>query len=165
MNDTQVTLHDVAVRKKLTIGVVGSVEKYREAFKKAGCKVNGWASDIMEKMPIATEPQELDLAIVTVAKLGSTCLTRYYNVCCLAKERGYDRCPAEVGLALLLASTDQLTGECLTVATAASAVFDGHPYVFSITRLDGDLCLYAYLNNHDDEWSPGSVFVFVQRQQ
>jgi hypothetical protein len=164
MNDTQVAPRVASreVWETVTIGEVGSVEKYREQLKLAGCKVSYWASDIMQKTPIATEAQDLALAVVSAAELGFTDWTRYGQIVERAKERGYGLCPAEVALALLLSYTDQPMNECLAVAMEALTDSDGNPNVFFFGWHDDDRWLETNHGKPGSEWSPGDSFVFVR---
>lgn len=163
MNDARLTPHEVVVWKKLMIGVVGSVEKYREAFKTAGIRVINAVSGIVAKTPVATEPQEVDLFLVTVAELGFNNLTRYNDICRRAKERGYALCPAEVALALRLAYTEQPMGEWLVIMTEdlmGRSVYD--PHLFSVACLENGSWLEEDGSYPEGMWSPGSTLVFVR---
>lgn len=152
------------VWKTVTLGLHSSGTEYGKAMKKAGFNVSDWASDILKKTPIATEPQELDLVLVTGAQLGFTTLTLYDHICRRAKERRYDLCPAEVALALRLASTDQPVGEWFVVAMEALTDSGGYLRVFSVGRRGVGSWLDTYSGNPDDQWNPKFSFVFVQRK-
>lgn len=165
MNDALVT--SVASRevwKKLMIGPprADSVENYREHLNKAGFRVGAWAYDIREKTPIATEPQELDLVVVTPRELGFTDLTCYDEICRRAKERGYDLCPAEVALALRLSYVDQPLGERLIVAMEPLTDGEGYLRVFDVAHDGLGLWLDTDYGEPGHEWSPERRFVFVR---
>lgn len=162
MNDTQATPPDVAVWKKLAIGTVGSVRKYRKMLKTAGFRVSDWTSDVLEKTPVATEAQELDLVTITVAELGFTGWTRYDEICRRAKERRLELCPAEVGPALRLAYTDQPMGEWLVVAMDHLVGSDGRRYVFYVERDEDGSWLKTIYGNPGNQWLPEYSFAFVR---
>lgn len=162
MNDTQGA--SLVVWKTLTIGTVGSVPKYRQALESGNFHLSKRASDILKKMPVATEAQELDIVVISIAELGFTDWTRYDDICRRAKERGYERCPAEVGPALRLAYTNQPMGAWLVVAMEPMAGSDGSLDVFHVGRYGGGSWLGTDDGDPDSRWGPGGAFVFVQRK-
>lgn len=157
--------HQVASRevwKKLAIGAVGSVERYREQLEKAGFKVSYLAYNILKQTPIATEPAELDLVVVSVAELGFTGVTRYDDICRRAKEQGLMLCPAEIGPALRLSYTDQPMGEWPVVAMEHLTDSVGYPHVFFVVCDEGGRWLNTACGRPDGRWFPGFRFVFVR---
>lgn len=109
-------MNDIRVWKKLTIGVVGSVKKYREELERSGFVLPDWIDGLLKKTYVAKKRQNIDVVLVSVAELGFTEPTRYDEICRRAKEHGLALCPAEVGLALRLLYKKQPLWECLTIA-------------------------------------------------
>ena len=151
--------------KTTTIGSRSSIEEYRQALNQPGFRYDSWARDIIEKTPIATEPQEVDLVLVSVAELGFTGLTRYDIICRRAKEMGLQFCPAEVGLALRLSYTEQPMDEGLTAAMDPLADSDGRPSVCELARHDDGLWLNDAWVGPGRVWHPGSALVRVPSPQ
>lgn len=126
--------------------------------------VGDLASDILNKIDVASEPIEVDLMVLSNAELG------YPNGCTIAKsfkagkKLGLELCPAEVGPQLRLQYTDQLMGEWVLVAMDPITDSYGGLSVFSVAR-DGDGSWLVGRNGHPGRhWDGDFRWVFVRRK-
>lgn len=87
-----------------------TADDFREALKKAGCKISDWANNLLDKpaFKAATKEIEVDLYLLTTAELtgkpagGSTA-----EVFAGAARLGFEKCPPEVGPQLCIQDPDQ----------------------------------------------------------
>ena len=141
-----------------------TADEFRHAFEKDGRRISDWASDILNKITVATKETELELVITSVAELGFKKVAKYSDICDRIKELGYDLCPAEVGPQLRLQYKNQPNGEWLRVAMEPIEDSDGDLRVFHVKRDDDDLWLSTHYGNPDRVWYPEDVFVFAVRK-
>lgn len=141
----------------IELGKYKSAKAYLKALK--GFKVGTYAEQLIEKMPIATKEESIDLEVLSVADLGFTSYATGKEIFAKAKELGYELCPAEVGPALRLAYTDQPQYEYLIVAMEPIADSDGDLNVWDIAHDSDGRWLDAYYDVLEGTWDPGRRFI------
>lgn len=160
---------DPKVWKRITIGTGIDADGYRKAIKgkKVGNKnmdIGNYANDILGKTAFAvvTEEIELDLVVVSVAELGFKNGAKMKDIYDLAREKGLQLCPNQVGPELRLQYEDQPNGEWLVIGMEEPiADSDGDLRVFYVEHHDDGLWLYARFGDPGCVWDSHDRFVFV----
>ncbi len=123
-----------------------TADDFREAIKKAGGKIGGWANDILGRSAFtaATEETEVDLYLPTTAELtgkpeGGTTAEVFAGAAWL----GFKKCPPEVGPQLRIQYPDQPMDDRLLIGMEPIAGSDGDLYVFDVGRHGDDQWLSA----------------------
>lgn len=149
--------------RKLEVGLLRSVDSYRELMTEGGFKVGDYASKILNNMKLVEVLTTLDLVIVSVAELGFFEGATFAQIVERARQLGLELCPAEVGPVLRSAYKDQPRGEWLRIAMDPIADSDGFLSVFRVGR-DGDgLWLHAGWFYPQYVFGPGDRWVFVRK--
>lgn len=109
---------DVHVWKTITIGAYRDLPTLRAALREAGCGIGDDVDAMLvsHAFPLAHDPKEIDLVVLSVAQLGFPSEASRTAIFARAEELGLQLCPPEVGLLLRLQYPDQLIGEFLTIA-------------------------------------------------
>ena len=141
-----------------------TADEFRSAFVSGGCQISDWASDILNKVVVATKETELELVVASVAELGFKKGAKYSDICDQIKELGHDLCPAEVGPQLRLQYENQPNGEWLRVAMEPIEDSGGDLGVFLVRRGDDDQWLSTHYVSPGLVWIPEDVFVFAVRK-
>lgn len=153
------------VWKSITLGFHKDAAAHRAALQAGGNRVGDHASQIMEKMEVATAEIVVDLVRLTAREMGFLRGASTVEICAWAEAHGLKKCPAEVGPALRQAFADQPIGEWIHVGMEPIAVSDGRPRVFRVDRDGGARGLGASWTNPTHQWSPGLVWVFVREKK
>ena len=151
------------VWKSVQLGTHPSVDELRETLTDAGINVSNWANDILGKVEVASEPQEVNLVIATVAELGFPDGATREQIYTRALELGLELCPAEVGPALRLQYADQPEGEWLRIAMEPIAHSDGHLRVFRVAPGSDGLWLYGHNGHPGSFWDGAYRWVFCRK--
>jgi hypothetical protein len=145
--------------KTLTLGLRKSPKAYHKALESAGFRIGDYASQILNKISVATTQVEVDLVLVTVAELGFKDGARRDAIYARALELDLQLCPAEVGPALRLATKDSpwiLVG----MGPMAGSVDD--LYVFHVRTDRGARWLHSDSGLPGNFWHGDSQWVFVR---
>ena len=157
--------HDVNFQKwrTITLGRYKSASDYLSALGRAKISVSFCAKDILskQKFTVSEIETEVDVAIVTVAKLGFKNGAQYGEICARAKELGLNLCPAEVGPSLRLAFEETVIEIWRHIAMEAVIDSGGYQYVFSLGSNGYDSWLSTRYGRPDLFWDSDSRFVFV----
>lgn len=146
--------------KTVRIGTSPDEAALKRELKGAGCKVGGYASDLMTKIVIATQPQDVELVRVTGLDLGFEKAATLRDILAKGQALGLKKCVPEVGPQLRKVYEDQPQGEWLWVAMDPVTGSDGGPRVFYVYGHSGKLWLDAYYCNLDGQFDPVVMFVF-----
>ena len=150
------------VWRTITLGAHKDADGLRSALKKAGCRTNNWANDILGKITLSPEKTEIDLVVLTVAELGFPDGARYDALCTSGKELGLHLCPAEVGPKLRLEYADQPKDEWLRIAMEPITDSDGRLRIFHVVHDERARWLDSYYGNPGSVWLSSHRFVFVR---
>lgn len=126
----------------------------------AGVKIGAYAIDLMTKIAIATQPQDVELVRVTVRELGFERATTLRDILARGENVGLKKCVPEVGPQLRRAYKDQPKGEWLWVAMDPVTDSNGFPRIFNVFENGGKLWLDTNYFNLDDKFVPDDEFVF-----
>ena len=149
--------------KTIQLGAHSSADVLREALVSAGINVSNWAGDILQKVKVATKPQEVNLIIVTVAELGFPDGATRKDIYEKALELGFELCPAEVGPELRLQYADQPMYEWLRIAMEPITVSVGSLGVFRVVRDSDGLWLFRGLGHPGSFWYGDNRWVFCRK--
>ncbi len=149
--------------KTIKLGTHPSTDALRQALVDGGYRIGDWASDILKRTPIAPEPLELDLILVTVADLGFPEGATRENIYEKAAQLGLTLCPAEVGPALRLDYAAQPKGEWILVGMEPIADSRGYLEVFDVDHGDSGRWLRSDYGYPDDFWHGCYRWVFVRK--
>jgi len=141
-----------------------TLKQYQKELKDGGFIVSKWAEDLLGKIPLAKKKKTLNIVRLTVEELGFSGSATYAEICTRAKEKGYELCPAEAALALLLAMPDQTEFKWFTVAHEPVIDSDGDPNLLFVNRSDDGRWLDANYDRPDDRWRREYGFAFVVSQ-
>ena len=130
-----------------------------------GFRLGVEARDVLRRkdFPIATEPMNLDLVLVSITSLGINGMWQYSSICDRARKLGLELCPAEVGPWLRMEYREQPFGEAVVIAMEAIPNKTGDPRIFTVAhdRETGAQWLRAFSGNWDYVWRLDRQFVFV----
>jgi hypothetical protein len=137
------------VWKTITLGTcIKDADGFRRAMNDSGMRVSDWANDILGKLEfmVASEPAELNLAVVNVAELGIKDAAKLQDIYAAAKRHCLELCPNEVGPQLRLQHPNQPMGEWLIIAM--EPITDSYEYwrLFGVAH-DG---IGQWLNSYYD---------------
>lgn len=151
--------------KSVKLGTHADNKALRQAMLDAGFRISDWASDILKKTAVATEPDEANLVIVTVAELGFPSGATRDQIYDKAISMGFELCPAEVGpqLRLQYPADEQPMNEWLLVAMEPIKGSDGNLRVFSVGRHGGGAWLLSHYARPDDVWSASPRWLFRRK--
>jgi hypothetical protein len=123
------------VWKTVTLGRRISGREYRAVLDARGITVNDDADVLLDMMPIGQG--EVDLVIVTEEMLGEAARDKK-SLDQLIQDWGLEKCPAEVGPALLLAGTlDSSSDRVYRIGMDPIEDTLGHPVAFVVDSIDG----------------------------
>jgi RimJ/RimL family protein N-acetyltransferase len=160
------------------IGGMAKSELLR-ALRERGVQFNQAAEDLFDDRRFMTlgGAQVVEIASVSVAKLGYREGAIYAQVVARARESGLFECPVELGPHLRLQFPDQpdvVDGPSMThgrappgsitVASTPLDEADETPKGFYLRRTDGVSWLRGYRSSADHVWSPEDVLVFSRRR-
>lgn len=129
-----------SIWKTIKLGTHPSVDALHAAMIDADVDVRDSARDILDKVEVVTEPQEIDLIVATVAELGFPGGATHKQACEKALALGLELCPAEVGPQLRLQYPDQPI-ESVNIAMEPLTRFGSPPSVFRVWHNWDGLCL------------------------
>ncbi|OGZ73426.1 MAG: hypothetical protein A2908_04090 [Candidatus Staskawiczbacteria bacterium RIFCSPLOWO2_01_FULL_38_12b] len=140
-----------------------NADGFRCHLKKDNIRIGDYANDIIGKpvFSVATEEIELDLVVVSVAELGFPKGAGLKDIYAVAKKRGLELCPNEVGPQLRLQYKDQPKNEWLIIGMEPIAGSGGALSVFGVEHNGYGFWLNTYYGYPDDVWSEHYRFVFV----
>jgi hypothetical protein len=129
--------------RKITLGAYKGVNGYRDALDAAGIKVGDSADEILGRPAFryAGMKTEVELTLLSAAKLGVESESALSDVYKRAREIGLELCPAEVGPQLRLDYRNQPLGEALNIAMEPVATYDGQPTILSLVNFGSGLAL------------------------
>jgi hypothetical protein len=153
------TKPELKIFKTLTLGLHKSPKDYRKALESAGFRIGDYASQILNKISVAKAKTEVDLVLVTVAELGFKDGARRDAIYARAIELGLERCPAEVGPALRLATKDS---PWILVGMEPITDSDGSLSVFSVVVGSDGRWLSSGCGFPGSFWGGGGRWVFVR---
>lgn len=130
-----------------------------------GYRISNWADDILGKVGVTTEPEEIDLVIVTVAELGFPNGGTREKIYSRAESLGLMLCPAEVGpqLRLQYPADEQPLNEWLLVAMEPIKVSDGYLEVFYVARHAYGAWLGSSYDSPGHVWHASGRWVFCRK--
>lgn len=155
----------VKVWKTLKLGTgLKTADDFRKALKANGFNISDWANDLLGKPAFTAAAAETEVKLVkaTVKELTGKDQAPYWEICQRAEERGWKKCPAEVGPQLRLQYPDQQYGEWLIIAMEPISASVGDLELFCVEHDDGGRWLYSFYGNADGVWSGGGQFVFCK---
>jgi hypothetical protein len=144
-----------------------TADDFRSALKKAKCRINDRADEIMNKLVFAeslagVDPEEkYDLVLLTAAQLTGKSGGTTAEVFAGAGRLGLEKCPAWIGPKLCLGHLDLLNDEWIFVGMEPITVSDGDPGVFRVVRRrDPELWLVGDWGGPGIVWLPSDLWVF-----
>lgn len=149
--------------KTIQLGTHESVAALRQALIDADYKIGDWASDILNRITIASKPAKIELVCLTVAELGFPNRATRKQIYEKALSLGFELCPAEVGPQLRLQYTDQPLNEWLLVAMEPISDSDGSLRVFYVGHDEGGLWLLGGRADPGGFCGAGRVWVFGRK--
>lgn len=150
---------------EVTLGVYKTARAYWSALGGMPCNI-GSLYLFPGGIPLAQEKIKLSLAYVSVEDLGFKKRTPYKDICKAAQKRGYQLCPAEVGLALRLACKNQREGEWFGIGMEPDPDY-GYVYVLgceapSYSDEDLEYILSVQSTKEMPDLKPDHELVFVK---
>ena len=140
-------------------------EEYIKELMKQGNKISSYAEDMLNKMEVLKNKENVDLISFSVEQLGFPNGATLQQIYDKAKEFGLELCPPQVGPELRLNYKDQPNDEYLKIAMESISDRDGNPTVFCVGRGGSGSWLGrdvgGRLVNH---WDGGICFVFRVRK-
>lgn len=149
--------------RTINLGTYASNTELRQALTDGDYRISNWASDIVGKTPVASEPLTLDLVLVTVADLGFPQGATRQAIYEKAQTLGLHLCPAEVGPQLRLQYPDQPMDEWILVGMEPIVGSGGGPRVFGVARDSRGRWLCGSYGDPDDHWRSGNRGVFCRK--
>lgn len=150
-------------RKNIEITTTKTSEQYTKDLEKEGYLVSSWALDILNKMEVLKQNENIDLVTLSVRQLGfpnSATLQEIYD---RAKEFGLGLCPPQVGPELRLNYKNQPNNEWLTIAME-SVIGHGDWRLFRVRRGGSGSWLDTGGGGFDAYWGGNIHFVFRSRK-
>lgn len=158
----QRTFSRFRVWKTIRIGTgPQNVNYFREALKRNGNRISGWADDLLNKFTPNDSNLEVDLVNVLVANLGLKNSATLRDIYKRARELGLQLCPAEIGPQLRLQYQNQPNDEWLRIGMEPIADSDGYSRIFLVGHGGDDLGLDTLSFNPKCVWSHDGRWVFV----
>jgi hypothetical protein len=155
---------DLPVWKTIKLGTgFKTADDFRAALRN-DYLIDDVANDIIGKPAfVASESEmEVELVILTPAKLGLEDGATRKDIYDRALECGVTLCPSEVSPQLCLQYKDQPKGECLVIASEPIIDSDGDPAVFYMLRARHGRWLHASHGGSDIRWNSDDLFVFTK---
>ncbi|HSX42367.1 MAG TPA: hypothetical protein VLE93_03385 [Candidatus Saccharimonadales bacterium] len=149
-------------RSELTIGGK-TVDQLKAEMAEKQINTSSWAEDMLAKMPVLPNPEQITLIRLKVGDLGLTGQPTTDEIYARAAELGLELCPAEVGPHQRLKDTEQPLGDWYRVAMKQIADRFGSPDVFRLERNDHGLWLSDSIAEPDRRWDLDDQFVFGLR--
>jgi hypothetical protein len=160
------TLAPVVLKSWRTIrlGVYKTAEAYIAALEAKGFKIGTYARQILAKISIAQQEEDLELFLGSARDFGCTYSTARQKLFDRAALHGYYPCPAETGPAARLGYEDQPKGEYRVVAM--EPITDSGDYLrLFVFKHDGhEVWLGTNYGRPDSEWDPDDVWVWCRRK-
>lgn len=152
--------------ERVTLELGGKTpEEYEDELESEGHRLNQRSKDILKKMPVSKETQEIELVRLKVRDLfGDQNMHEYQDIQKRAKGLGLDLAPAESGPALRLKMKDQPMGDWVLIGMEAITGRDGYPDVFDVYRREDGSWLGNGSGNPDSRWDPEDSFAFAARK-
>ena len=149
--------------RKITLGAHNGVNGYRNALDAAGIKVGDSADEILGRpaFRFAGMTTEVELVLLSAAKLGVESESSLSDVYSRAKRIGLELCPAEVGPQLRLDYRNQPLGEALNIAMEPVATYDGQPTILSLVNFGSGLALIGGNGRSDFKVPRTLLYVFA----
>jgi hypothetical protein len=149
--------------RKITLGAYKGVNGYRNALDAAGIKIGDSADEILGRPAFryAGMKTEVELTLITAAKLGVESESALSDVYSRAKRIGLELCPAEVGPQLRLDYRNQPLGEALNIAMEPVATYDGQPTILSLVNFGSGLALIGGNGRPDFKVPRTLLYVFA----
>ncbi len=159
---------DLPTWKTLRLGVLKTVEEYRQAMKANGFKIGEYADDILGKPDFTISSEEMDIELVrlSVADLGFKKVAMLSDIYVNASKLGLDPCPNEVGPALRLVYKDQPKGKCKWIVVAMKSISDSDCdlRVFRVVHDDYGRWLSTCCGDAGIFYEADCLFVFARRK-
>jgi hypothetical protein len=159
------TIADIPIWKRITLGTYKGPKAVREAFDAARMNIGGSADEILGRpaFPFSKSETELDLVVVTAAKLGfKEARIRVADIYQRAMQVGLELCPAEVGPQLRLQYVNQPIGEFLHIAMQPIATYHGDLVDLTVGNGGAGLLLIGGDGRPDLVLHSAVKFVFVR---
>jgi len=153
------------VWKTIRIGTHPDNSALRQALLDTDYRISNWADDILGKVEVTTDPEEIELVVVTVAELGFRNGATRQQIYDKAESLDLMLCPADVGpqLRLQYPADEQPMNEWLLVAMEPISDSDGSLGVFSVERYDDGAWLYSYYDGPVSVWDAGVRWLFRRK--
>ncbi len=148
----------------ITLGFHKTVEAYTATLELASLQVRVYARQMLAKTPISQTKITLDLVALTTKVLTGKDSATITEVFAGAERFGFDKCPAEVGLACRLADNDQPKGEGYLIGMEPIADASGDPSVFLVEDDDDSWYLDSNEANPDSVYAGDVRWVFCRRK-
>ncbi len=152
------------IEETIAIGAVVSADGFRKMFYKRGMTIDGYAQEILDKIPLTKERKEIKIIIISLANLGFGFNenVEYPTICLKAKEMGLKLCPAEVGPQVCLQIFKGFQeGDWFGVASEPIIV-DGISRLFSPKWSDKKLSLSSHFIGPGVTYSAHHRFAFIK---
>ncbi len=149
--------------KTLKLGTgLKTADDFRKALKASGFRIGDWANDVLGKPKFAVSgvEREVELVKVTVKELTGKDRATRAEIYRVAKEKGLELCPAEVGPQLRLQYQDQPYGEWLVIAMEPITDSVGNLEVFDVRHGAGGRWLGGRFGGPELVWYSVLRFVF-----
>lgn len=169
------------VWRRITLGVCGSVDAYRNELR----KLPDSTGFVLDDIPVSSTKMDVDLVNISLADLGFKEGAYYHDVCQRIRDVGLKFCAPEVGPALrldykdqhdnenlmvltedFLGSTDNTAQEMIATATATTIVeTNGRKNTFGLSAWGGMLSLFSYYNYPELFYKPDTRIVLCVAHQ
>lgn len=156
---------ELKVWRTLKLGTgIKDANGFCEAIKSVDMRLSDYASDIMSKpaFSVASEAQEVDLVVISVAELGFKKGAMREKIYQRALERGLQLCPNEVGPQLRLDYKEQPLNEWFVIGMEPITASYGRLGLFYVERNDDGLWLNSHYGSPGYIWNADDRFVFVR---
>lgn len=148
------------VWKKVEIGLHRDLAAFRAALEHGGNRISSHAGQILKRTPLAATRSTVELFRVTRRELGLPRRYTFTRLLAAASKQSLGKLPAEVGLALREAYTDQPMNECVGVVMDPIAGSGDDLNIFNVGRDDIGPWLRACCVSPASQLVHGSVWVF-----
>ena len=143
-----------------------TADDFRRALTDKGFLISGWANDILDRanLTVPESVTELELVVLSNAKLGFPNGAIYGDTCRRILELGYDLCPPRAGPELRIQYSDQPLGEWLILAMEPVAALGDCLDAWRVERDSDGRWLRGAYGSPSDFWFGDDRFVFVRRK-
>lgn len=146
--------------RTLDTQVYQTVADIKMAIEQAGCRISDWAVNILERVPLPSESETIEVVRLRISELGFTKPTTLRNILEAGKKRGLKPCLPVDGVAIRIDYPDQPLNEIVWLAMEPIKDSAGGWRVLNVHRDAHGLWLWTCWYDLDSVWSPGHGFFF-----